>query len=206
MLSEPLNPVAKPRCRCDIPSTRGPLLPPDILKNKRRRGRRVALGCCLARAGTLRRGRPKCQRRSKNFAPNAFVRIGRDGRVVLIVCQVEMGQGTYTSMPMLIAEELEVDLNQVDVEARSARRQALRQSSREFQVTGGSTSVRAFWKPLREAGAAARILLVEAAAQTRGVDPASCHAEKGEVIHEPTGRKVAYGKHSWTGGNVTASL
>ena len=63
----------------------------------------------------------------------------------------------------------------------------------EFQVTGGSTSVRAFWKPLRRAGATARIMLVSAAAQTWDVDPASCHAESGEVIHVPTNRKLAYG-------------
>jgi isoquinoline 1-oxidoreductase subunit beta len=60
-------------------------------------------------------------------------------------------------------------------------------------VTGGSTSVRAFWKPLRQAGAAARMLLVEAAAQILGVEPASCRAEKGEVLHGPSGRKLTYG-------------
>ncbi len=132
-------------------------------------------------------------RAGKEFAPNAFIRIGGDGRITLVVCQVEMGQGTYTSMPMLLAEELEVDLNQVQVEHAPPDDKLYANPLLGFQVTGGSTSVRAFWKPLREAGAAARSLLVEAAAQTWGVDPGTCQAEKGEVIHEPTGRKLAYG-------------
>ena len=85
-----------------------------------------------------------------------------------------MGQGTYTSMPMLIAEELEVDLSQVQVEHAPPDDKLYANPLLGFQVTGGSTSVRAFWKPLREAGAAARMLLVEAAAQTWGVEPASC--------------------------------
>ncbi len=128
-----------------------------------------------------------------DFAPNAFIRIGRDGRITLIVCQVEMGQGTYTSMPMLIAEELEADLNQVQVEQAPPSDKLYANPLVGFQVTGGSTSVRAFWKPLREAGAAARMLLVDAAAQTWGVEPSSCRAEKGYVIHNTTGRMLDYG-------------
>ena len=129
----------------------------------------------------------------KDFAPNAFVRIGSDGRVTLIMTQVEMGQGTYTSMPMLIAEELEVDLDQVHLEHAPPDDALYANPLVGFQVTGGSTSVRAFWKPLREAGAAARMLLVEAAAQTWGVEPSSCRAETGYVIHNATGRRFDYG-------------
>jgi isoquinoline 1-oxidoreductase beta subunit len=95
-----------------------------------------------------------------DFAPNAFVRIDRSGRVTLIMPQVEMGQGTYTSMPMLIAEELEVDLSQVHLEPAPADDKAYANPALGFQVTGGSTSVRGFWKPLREAGAVARTMLV----------------------------------------------
>ena len=95
----------------------------------------------------------------EEFAPNAFIRIGSDGRVTLIMTQVEMGQGTYTSMPMLIAEELEVDLDQVHLEHAPPDDRLYANPLVGFQVTGGSTSVRAFWKPLREAGAAARMLL-----------------------------------------------
>jgi isoquinoline 1-oxidoreductase beta subunit len=127
------------------------------------------------------------------FAPNAFVRIGRDDTVTLIMPQVEMGQGTYTSMPMLIAEELEVDLGQIELEAAPPDDRRYANSLIGFQVTGGSSSVRAMWKPLRRAGAVARVMLISAAAQGWNVDPTSCRAEKGEVIHGPTGRKLHYG-------------
>jgi isoquinoline 1-oxidoreductase beta subunit len=129
----------------------------------------------------------------KSFSPNAFVRIDPDGQVTLIVCQVEMGQGTYTSMPMLIAEELGVDLAQVHVEHAPPDDKLYSNPLIGFQVTGGSTSVRGFWKPLRIAGAAARTMLVATAAQAWKVDAASCHVEKGTVIHAATGRRLAYG-------------
>ena len=127
------------------------------------------------------------------FAPNAFIRIGRDGRVTLIMSQVEMGQGTYTSMPMLLAEELEVGLDQVRLEHAPPDDKLYANPLFGDQETGASTSVRAFFEPLRRAGASARMMLVAAAAQTWKVDPASCQARKGEVIHAPTGRKLSYG-------------
>ena len=108
------------------------------------------------------------------FAPNAFIRIGHNGRVTLIMPQVEMGQGTYTSIPMLIAEELEVRLDQIQLEhAPPDDRLYANSVFAGFHVTGGSTSVRAFWEPLRIAGATARVMLVSAAAQTWKVDAAS---------------------------------
>jgi len=127
------------------------------------------------------------------FAPNAFIRIGRDGRVTLIVAQVEMGQGTFTSMPMLLAEELEVGLDQVRVENAPPDEKLYAIPGLGFQVTGASISVRALYEPLRRAGATARTMLVAAAAQTWNVDPASCQAHRGVVTHTPTGRKLAYG-------------
>ena len=127
------------------------------------------------------------------FAPNAFVRIGRDGKVTMIMPQVEMGQGTYTSMPMLIAEELDVDLAQVGLEAAPPDDRLYVNPLLGLQATGGSTSVPAMWLPLRRAGAAARIMLIEAAARQWRVDPASCHAQKGEVVHASTGRRAPYG-------------
>ncbi|HZE73816.1 MAG TPA: molybdopterin cofactor-binding domain-containing protein, partial [Gemmatimonadales bacterium] len=108
------------------------------------------------------------------FAPNAFVRIGTDGRITLIVNQVEMGQGMYTSMPMLIAEELEIGLDQVHVEHAPPDDKLYANPLIGFQATGGSTSVRAMYQPLRQAGAAARMMLVAAAAQKWNVEPASC--------------------------------
>ena len=104
------------------------------------------------------------------FAPNAYVRIGRDGRVTLIVPQVEMGQGTYTSLPMLIAEELEVSLEQVNVEHAPPNDKLYGNPILGFQVTGGSTSIRGFWEPLSRAGATARSMLLAAAAATWRVD------------------------------------
>jgi len=127
------------------------------------------------------------------FAPNAFIRIGTDGRVTLIMCQVEMGQGTYTSMPMLLAEELEVGLDQVRLEHAPPDDKLYANPLFGDQETGASTSVRVFYEPLRRAGATARTMLVAAAASTWNVDPASCRAQKGVVTHSPTGRTLTYG-------------
>ena len=127
------------------------------------------------------------------FAPNAFIRIGTDGRITLIMNQVEMGQGTYTSMPMLLAEELEVGLEQVQLEHAPPNDTLYANPFFGDQETGGSSSVRAFYEPLRRAGATARAMLVAAAAQSWHVDPASCRAKKGVVLHGPTGRKLSYG-------------
>src|SRR6478609_4867768 len=127
-----------------------------------------------------------------NFAPNAFIRIGADDSVTLVMPQVEMGQGTYTSMSMLIAEELEVELAQVTAEAAPPSDKLYANPLLGFQVTGGSTSVPGWWEPLRRAGATARVMLIEAAAAQWSVDPASCRAEKGEVI-SPSGQRLNYG-------------
>lgn len=128
------------------------------------------------------------------FAPNGFVRIGRDGRVTLIAHKAEMGQGVYTSMPMLIAEELSVGLDQVHLEPAPPDN-TLYGDPLLFhqQVTGNSSSVRGAWEPLRRAGATARAMLVSAAAQAWKVDPGACRAERGTVIHVPTGRRLTYG-------------
>ena len=127
------------------------------------------------------------------FGPNAFVRIRPDDSVMLVMPQVEMGQGTYTSMSMLIAEELEVDLAKVTLEAAPPDDKLYTNPLVGFQVTGGSTSVAAYWEPLRRAGATARVMLVAAAAAGWNVDPTSCRAEKGEVLHPPTGQRLNYG-------------
>jgi isoquinoline 1-oxidoreductase beta subunit len=127
------------------------------------------------------------------FAPNAFVRIQSDGQIVLTMPYVEMGQGTYTSIPMLIAEELEVDLGQVRVEhAPHDEKLYGNPLLGGLQATGNSNAVRASWQPLRQAGAAARSML-SAAAKRWNVDPASCRARSGAVLHEPTGRSARYG-------------
>ena len=106
---------------------------------------------------------------------------------------IEMGQGTYTSISMLIAEELEVDLAQVQYEHAPPNDKLYANPLLGFQATGGSTAIRAAWQPLREAGAAARMMLISAAASQWGVDEASCRAAKGAVIHVPTNRRLSYG-------------
>ena len=111
-----------------------------------------------------------------HFAPNAFVRIGRDGRVVLTMPYVEMGQGTYTAIPMLIAEELEVDLQQVTLEHAPPDEKLYANPLLGVQATGNSNAIRGAWQPLRQAGATARTMLVAAAAKRWNVDPSSCHA------------------------------
>ena len=127
------------------------------------------------------------------FAPNGFIRIGKDGRVTLVMCQVEMGQGTYTSMPMLLAEELEVALDQVHLEHAPPDDKLYGLPVFGMQMTGASTSVRLLYEPLRRAGATARTMLLAAAAETWKVDPASCRAHRGVVTHAATGRKLSYG-------------
>jgi len=128
------------------------------------------------------------------FAPNAFVRIGEDGRIVLVMPYVEMGQGTYTAIPMLIAEELEVTLNQVRLEhAPPDEKLYGNPLVAGVQATGGSTAIMASWQPLRQAGAIARTLLIAAAAKRWNVAPEACRAQAGEVLHPATGRSLKYG-------------
>jgi isoquinoline 1-oxidoreductase subunit beta len=127
------------------------------------------------------------------LAPNAFLRIGADNAITMIVPQAEMGQGVTTALPMLVAEELEVGLDQVKVEHAPGNDRLFANPLLGFQVTGASSSVRGFYEPMRQAGAAARTMLVAAAAQSWGVDPASCRAQKGVVVHPDTGRRIAYG-------------
>src|SRR5882757_9459546 len=129
------------------------------------------------------------------FAPNAFIRIGNDGQIVLTMPYVEMGQGTYTSIPMLIAEELEADLGQVQLEHAPPNEKLYGNPLLAgVQATGNSNAIRAAWQPLRQAGAIARTMLVSAAAKRWNVAPATCRAQNGEVRHEPTGRRAKYGE------------
>ncbi|MDR3465568.1 MAG: xanthine dehydrogenase family protein molybdopterin-binding subunit [Xanthobacteraceae bacterium] len=127
------------------------------------------------------------------FAPNAFIRIDRSGTTTLIMPQVEMGQGVYTSISMVLAEELDADFAQVAVAHAPPNDKLYANPIFGIQVTGNSNSVRAFWKPLRTAGATARAMLVQAAAQQWQVDPAGCSTANGRVIHAAGGRSLAYG-------------
>jgi isoquinoline 1-oxidoreductase subunit beta len=129
-----------------------------------------------------------------DFAPNAFVRIDQDGKVTFTIPQVEMGQGIYTALSMVLAEELDAPFDQVTAVAAPPNDKLYANPILGFQVTGGSTSVRAFWDPMRIAGARARAMLVEAAAAKWSVDPASCRTENGEVFHDGSAQRAAYGE------------
>ena len=127
------------------------------------------------------------------FAPNAFIRIDHAGKTTLVMPQVEMGQGVYTAVAMILADELDADYAKVELKHAPPNDKLYANPIFGIQVTGNSNSIRAFWKPLRQAGAAARTMLVQAAAQQWQVDPASCAASNGTVSHAASGRTLAYG-------------
>ena len=127
----------------------------------------------------------------KAFEPHAFIQIGRDGMVTLVMPKVEMGQGIYTALTLLIAEELEADLDRVRLVHSPA-------DEKRFgfpplgQTTGGSTSIRSLWEPTRKAGAVARTLLIAAAAEQWKVGADDCRANNCQVLHVSTGRKLDF--------------
>ncbi|HWX92794.1 MAG TPA: xanthine dehydrogenase family protein molybdopterin-binding subunit [Terriglobales bacterium] len=124
----------------------------------------------------------------EEFSPNAYLKITPDNKVIVVVARAEMGQGVRTSLPMILAEELEADWSQIQIEQAGA--------STLFgdQTTGGSASVRTTWDPMRKAGAAAREMLISAAALEWGVTRASCKAENSAVLHPPSKRRATYGE------------
>src|SRR5437588_1489951 len=127
------------------------------------------------------------------FEPNVWVKIGVDDTVTIMLTQLEMGQGVMTSMPMLVAEELDVDWNRIKTEWTPADAKYGNPNFGGAQLTAGSNSVRGMWKLLRTAGGTARVMLVSAAAATWGVDESSCSTETGEVLHRASGRRLRYG-------------
>jgi isoquinoline 1-oxidoreductase beta subunit len=172
----------------------------------------AALGGVLCRCGTYQRVRKAIDRACRGaaptaapsasppdkgsseavFRPNPWVRIAADGTITVLIDRSEMGQGVTTSLATLLAEELEVDLDQIRIEFAPAE-PAYYNDELGTQMTAGSTSVRAGWLPLRRAGAAARAMLVAAAAATWQADPSDCRAERGSVVHTPSGRRLGYG-------------
>jgi isoquinoline 1-oxidoreductase beta subunit len=128
----------------------------------------------------------------KPFSPNAFIRIGTDDTVTIIVNKSEMGQGVYTALPMMVAEELEADWSKIQIEPAPVD-PVYNNPLWGSQGTGGSTSVRTTWEQLRKAGAAARVMLIKAAAEIWNVDPSLCRAENGFVIYQETQKRLSYG-------------
>jgi len=154
-------------------------------------------------AGFLLGFRLPLARAAGEFEPNAFIRIAGDGGITLIMPQVEMGQGTYTSISMILAEELDADFARVAVEHAPPSDKLYGNPFFGIQVTGNSNSIRAFWDPLRKAGATARAMLVAAAAQEWKVDPATCRAAASQVFHDASGRNLAYGVLADIAGSIT---
>src|SRR5262252_2474178 len=122
----------------------------------------------------------------ESFSPNAYLRIAPDDKVTIVVARSEMGQGVRTALPMILAEELEADWKEVEIEQAGA--------STLFgdQTTGGSASVHTTWDPMRKAGAQAREMLIAAAAKEWNVSRESCKADNGAVLHSSAARKLTY--------------
>jgi isoquinoline 1-oxidoreductase beta subunit len=161
----------------------------------------VAAGGALVLGVTLRRMHLAAEHRRVAGTLNAYVRIAPDNSITLVMPKVEMGQGTYTSLPMLIAEELEVELKAISVEAAPpdpavygfAVDPSAPEGIERDQSTGTSLSIIQCWTPLRQAGASARLMLLQAAAQRWRVPVDTCQAQRGEITHPATGRRLTYG-------------
>ncbi|PYS93339.1 MAG: twin-arginine translocation pathway signal protein, partial [Acidobacteria bacterium] len=162
----------------------------DFLKTGVLAGGGLVLGLYLPPFG---RAAEAAQASHSAFAPNAFLRIGTDDAVTVIVNHSEMGQGIYTALPMIVAEELDADWRKVRIEAAPVD-PAYNHTRFGMQMTGGSTSTWSEWDRLRKAGAVARAMLIAAAAEIWNVDPPSCHARNGQVVHAASGRRLSYGR------------
>jgi isoquinoline 1-oxidoreductase beta subunit len=128
----------------------------------------------------------------KHFSPNSWIHLAPDDTVTLMVATSELGQGSMTAIPMLLAEELESDWTKVKV-APAPVNSDFNNPLTNAQMTGGSTAVRGYWEPLRRVGAGTRELLIAAAAKIWGVKAKGCQARNSEVIHTASGRRLRYG-------------
>jgi len=165
----------------------------DFLKTGAAVGGGLVVGFYLPRGGRFAAADAAGGDPSHPFTPNAFLRIFPDDTIAVLVGKSEMGQGVYTSLPMLIAEELEADWRKIRVEAAPVEA-AYNHTAWGMQMTGGSSSIWSSYDQLRKAGATARMMLVEAAARTWQVPPADCVAREGFVIHEASRRRLAFGQ------------
>jgi isoquinoline 1-oxidoreductase subunit beta len=161
-----------------------------FLKTSALAGGGLVLGVCLPK---LRSSARAADEKVRSFAANAFVRVGTDDWVTVVVNHSEMGQGPYTSIPMLVAEEMDADWSKVRFEAAPVD-PAYNHSVLGMQVTGGSTSTWSEWERVRKAGAAARWMLIAAAAESWGVESASCSADKSHVLERSSGRRLSFGQ------------
>jgi len=170
-----------------------------FLKTSALAGGGLVLGVYLPHQG---RSAEPTREKVTTFSPNAFVRIGTDNSVTVIVNHSEMGQGAYTTIPMIVADELDADWSKVSFEAAPVAA-VYNHSVYGIQMTGGSSSTWSEWERLRKAGAAARAMLISAAAETWDVDPASCRAEKSQVIHTSSDRRLSFGRLAESASHLT---
>jgi isoquinoline 1-oxidoreductase beta subunit len=161
--------------------------------NRRAFLRVTAAGGALIVSAYVPALRPASAAAAGVFEPNVWLKIDADDSATIMLSMLEMGQGVMTSMPMLVAEELDLDWNKVRTEWAPADPRYGNPNFGGIQLTAGSNSVRGMWKVLREAGATARAMLVTAAAQTWNVPENTCSTEKSEVLHAATGRRLRYG-------------
>jgi isoquinoline 1-oxidoreductase subunit beta len=131
---------------------------------------------------------PHREARKESFSPNAYLRITPDNKITIVVARSEMGQGVRTALPMILAEELEADWKQIEIEQAGAS------TLYGDQTTGGSASVRTTWDPMRKAGAQAREMLISAAALTWGVPRSACAVQNGAIVHTASKRSLSYGE------------
>ncbi|MDP7157995.1 MAG: xanthine dehydrogenase family protein molybdopterin-binding subunit [SAR324 cluster bacterium] len=159
----------------------------DFLRTSALAGTSLLVGCTFGSDPIL--SKPKAAQEQLGL----WLRIAPDDSITLLLPSSEMGQGTSTSLPMVVAEELEVDLEQITLEIAPVH-DAYKNSEMSMQGTVGSNSVIAWWAKLQKVGAAARTMLVQAAAQRWGVPESECVAQAGTVVHSPSGRKLRYGE------------
>ncbi|TMI92145.1 MAG: xanthine dehydrogenase family protein molybdopterin-binding subunit [Bacteroidetes bacterium] len=160
-----------------------------FLKSTGLTGAALFLGCYFPASAREAKILNAAQPETTEIELNAWILIDTSGKVTLLSHRAEMGQGVYQSLPQIIAEELEVNLNEVNIIFAKG-------DNKKYgnQVTGGSSSVRGSYKNLLKLGATAREMLIEAAAKKWNVANEECYAEAGHVIHKPSGKKFHYGE------------
>lgn len=171
----------------------------DLLKRSLLAGGGLVLGVSWLRGP----GQEAAAAEDEDFRPNAFLRIAPSGEVTLLAKHDEMGQGIYTGLAIVVAEELEVDPRSIQV-VPAPGDPAFKHSLYGIQVTGGSSSTYSSFKQMRVAGATARLMLVAAAAKQWGVGADECAAREGKVVHEGSGKALGYGELAVAAGKLEA--
>ncbi|MCH2270518.1 MAG: xanthine dehydrogenase family protein molybdopterin-binding subunit [SAR324 cluster bacterium] len=172
-----------------------------FLKTSTLAGAGFAIGFTFDPFVSLATGSGPSVSRTKGAELGLWVRIASDGTITLIAPSSEMGQGVNTSLSMIIAEELEADWQSIKTETAPAHSD-YKNPNNPLQFTGGSSSLRGFWEPLREVGAAAREMLKTAAAQKWDVPVNECEAKSGKILHKKSGREIGYGELAEAAGKL----